>query len=111
LPHTLGEAVGLELEPDREGVLLCLRRAVLPLADALLDPEQGLQMVAELVGEDVRLRVPPWRVLLLQLVEEVEVEVDPLVPAGKLEGPDLGPVAVPQPGLGRPAEEGERRRW
>ena len=88
-----GEAVGLQLRPDRAALRsLALR---LPAAE---DPEEVLDVVTVLVGDDVALRE---RAALgaeprPQLVEEPEVEVDELVATGSRTGP-VAALAVPQP--------------
>ena len=77
-PHA-GVAVRLELQPDRELVRLGWIR-LLELPHARVRAQQVLDVVPELVGEHVRLREIARRAEpLLQLVEEAEIEVDPLV--------------------------------
>ena len=76
-----GEAVGLQLEANRELVGVVGVRLAL-LADLLLDAELLLDVVAELVGDHVRLREIAGRLeALIELVEEAEVEVD--LPVGR----------------------------
>ena len=84
-PHA-GVAVGLELEPDRVA-----GRAVLG-ADLAHRAEQVLDVVAELVGEDVRLHEVTALAAELSLedvLEERRVEVDGLV-GRAVERPDVG---------------------
>ena len=93
------EAVGLELQTDRQSVGL-LGIALLLGAHLGLDAQQLLQVMASLVRDDVRLRelaLDPE--LLFQLSQEPEVEVDPLV-GGAVERTDLGG--------GLPASRGRR---
>ena len=100
-------AVGLQLECDRELVLLA-RVGTAARPDLALGAEQRLQVVPGLVGQDVRLRVTALSAeLLLQLVEEADVDVDALVRRA-VEGPDLrGRLAAA--GVDRVGEEGQRR--
>ena len=83
------EAVGLQLQEHRE--LVGVARAAAPLGVHLAhDPEQVLDVVAELVGDDVRLgEVARGAEALLQLAEEAEVEVD-LAVDGAVEGARRG---------------------
>ena len=74
-PHA-GVAVGLQLHGDRQLVLL-RRAGLLRRADLALGAEQRLQVVARLVGHDVRLRVAALGPeLLLQLLQEPDVDED-----------------------------------
>src|SRR5439155_24813450 len=71
-----GEAVGLQLTPDRD------RRRAPPSARVARarEPEQLLNVVAHLVRDDVRLReVAGSAEAVTQLAEEIEVEIDTLV--------------------------------
>ena len=105
-PHP-GEAVGLELEPDRE---LVREGRVLPTQplDLSVRAEQRLNVVADLVRDHVCLGEVTWRTeLLLELLEERRVEVHPLV-GGTVEGSG-GPGRRPAAAL-RPASEQDDRR-
>src|SRR5215211_2773097 len=72
------EAVGLELHLHGQAVDLLLRpRLLLELADLALDAGHRLHVVADLVGDDVRLReVARGPEAPVELREEVEVDVD-----------------------------------
>ena len=95
-----GVAVGLQLQRDRVLVRV-VRVALLRGAHLALGAEEGLQVVAELVRRDVRLRELALRAeLLLELVEEAELEVDLLVRRA-VERADLGRRRA-APGLRRP---------
>src|SRR5437868_3400228 len=77
-PHA-GEAVGLELEPDRQ---LVGRRWIgfLQLSNPSIRPEQMLDVVPQLVGKHVGLGEIARRAkALLELVEKAQIEVDSLV--------------------------------
>src|SRR6185503_12390408 len=74
-PHP-GEAVRLELQPDR-GAVLALHRASLPL---FIIPQQMLDMVTQFMRDDIGLREISRRAeALLQLLVEREVDVDLLI--------------------------------
>ena len=71
-----GETVGLQLEPDRQLVLLIWTR-LLEAADLRLDAEQMLHVVPKLVRQHVGLRKIARRAEpLLKLGEESQVEVN-----------------------------------
>ena len=85
-PHP-GQAVGLELHQDRQGVRLLRARPPPHAMDLLRDPQQVLDVMAHLVGDDVRLREVPRRSeALVELPEEREVDVD-LAVLRTVEGP------------------------
>ena len=74
-PHA-GVAVGLQLEAHRQ-LVGAARIRLLLLAHLRFGAGQPLHVMAELVGEDVRLREVAGRAEApLQLVEEAEIEVD-----------------------------------
>src|SRR3954451_11125873 len=79
--------VAVRLQLQRHGIAVRQRGiALLRGADLGLGAQQRLQVVPVLVGEDVRLRELALRTeLVLQLLQEPEVEVDPLV-LGAVEG-------------------------
>ena len=101
-PHP-GQAVGLQLEPHRQGVGL-RGVALLTLTDLVGDAEDVLQVVPVLVGDDVLGgQVTGGAELVLQLEQEVEVEVHLRV-GRTVEGPHVG-VGRAAAGGGAPAEE------
>ena len=83
-----GIAVGLQLDPDRDGVAVARRSALALPVGALEDAGKVLDVVADLVGDDIGLGEIARRAeLVLQLPEEVEVEIELLV-VGAVERPD-----------------------
>src|SRR4051794_14481590 len=77
-PHA-GVTVGLQLESDRE-LVREIRMLHLHATHTRLSTEQPLHMMAELVGDHVRLREITGRAkAAIQLVEEAQVEIDALV--------------------------------
>ena len=75
-----GETIGLQLGPHRKCVAIALAHALAHLLHLARDAEQVLHMMSDLVGDDVSLRELAWRAKTRRkLVEEAEVEIDPLV--------------------------------
>ncbi len=75
-----GEAVGLELEPDRQCVSVRLGEPLLLPVDLVGDPEEVLDVVADLVGDDIGLgEVAGCAESGPELVVETEIDVDLLV--------------------------------
>ena len=71
------EAVGLKLGRDGDPVGLHRRQARSAVADHVRDPEQVLDVVADLVRDDVGLREVSRRAeAVRQLAEEAEVQID-----------------------------------
>src|SRR3954447_7333895 len=98
-----GEAIGLELEAHGEGIRVI--RVVLALLPNLsLDPELLLDVVAELVRDHVGLgEVAGGLEASVELVEEAEVDVDPLI-EWAVERPGLR-AGRATAGVGLPTEE------
>ncbi len=103
-----GEAVGLQLEPDREVVGVCRARGLLAL-DVVHDAEQVLHVVPELVGDHVGLSEVAGRgEPRAEVAEEPEIEID-LAVERAVERPRLrGADAATGPR--GPVEEHEPRR-
>src|SRR5687768_4335024 len=82
-----GVAIGLELDPDLELVALGLASAGLGRLNPVERAFEVLNVVADLMGDDIGLGgVARGAEALAQFVEEVRIDVDPLV-AGAVEGP------------------------
>src|SRR3954468_8931549 len=102
-----GQAIRLELEADRE-LIGVIRVGLALIADLLLDAELLLDVVPDLVGEHVGLREVARRLEPpVELVEEAEVDIDPLVERA-VEGAGLR-AGEPAAGVDLPAEEHELR--
>ena len=108
VPPDAGQTVGLQLEVDRESVGVDRRRSATLALDLGRDPEEVLDMMAHLVGDDVGLgEIPGGAEATLELGEEREVEVDPAI-RRTVEGTDRGGVEAARRchGVG---EQDERR--
>src|SRR5829696_2574973 len=75
-----GKAVGLQLDPHRQGIGVALAHALLHLLGLGADAQKVLDVMADLMGDHVGLReLAGHAKAALQVVEEGEVEIDPLV--------------------------------
>jgi hypothetical protein len=76
-----GEAVGLQLQPHRQGVALAFGSVALGVVHLVADAHQVLHVVADFVRHHIGLGEFAGGVeALLEQAEEVEVDVDVLVP-------------------------------
>ena len=108
-PPDAGEAVSLELEPDRElvgvvGVLLALRSNLRPRSRAVAGGGGRSRGRSRTPGRSPRAPEAP-----IELVEEAEVDVDLLVERA-IEGP-VAELACPQPELTASRKRTSLARW
>ncbi len=81
-----GEAVGLQLDADLQGIALLLAHALPRRFHLIHDAEQLLHVMADLMGEDIGLgEVALHLEAVLQLLIEAEVDINFLV-VGAIEG-------------------------
>lgn len=79
VPQDSGQAIGRELHPYRQGVALGLRDLALESIDSGRDTLEILHMMSDFVRNHVDLAKSPGGKTPRHLIEEGEVEINPMV--------------------------------